>query len=305
MASWLKGYAPASIGNVGPGFDVLGLAVRKLGDTVSVRCVSRRGVRIVEIRGAEDLPLAAHQNTAGIAAQEVLRRSGRGIGVELRLKKGVPGSGLGSSAASAVAGAFAVNELLGRPLRKSELLKAAVEAEYRVSGARFFDNVGAALYGGIVISDPLRGEVVPTGTIPGAVLVLLTPEARVSTHKARQVLPKKVPLQSAIRNLSKSCQIVASVASNDVALFGSSIADFMIEPYRARWIPHFRRIKRAALDGGALGCAISGAGSTVFAVCDSRARAQRVASAMKKAYGKRGGIVTITRIDPQGARRLP
>ncbi|MBI4208320.1 MAG: homoserine kinase [Deltaproteobacteria bacterium] len=303
MSLWLKVWAPASIGNVGPGFDVLGMAVKEFGDAVSVHRSDHRGIRIVEIEGAEGLPLDPRENTAGIAAQEVLRLTKRSVGIELRLKKGVPGSGLGSSAASAVAAAFAVNELLGRPLDKTILLRAALEAEYHVSGARFLDNVGASLYGGVVVADPLRREVLPLGTVSRAVIVLLTPAKKVSTRLARQVLPKKVPLQGAISNLSKACQIVAAVAQNDVALFGASIQDFLIEPHRARLIPGFQRVKTAALQAGALGCAISGAGSTIFAVCGGHPQGARVGLAMRRAFPAEASF-TITSIDSHGARRI-
>lgn len=302
MSSWLKVYAPATIGNVGPGFDVLGMAVRGMGDVVSVRRSDPRGIRIVEVEGAEGLSLDPGENTAGIAAHEVLRRTGRSIGIDLRLKKGVPGSGLGSSAASAVAGAFAVNELLGRPLKKQALLQAALEAEYHVSGARFLDNIGAALYGGVVVADPLRCEVIPLGALPRAVIVLLTPARKVSTKEARKVLPKKVPLQDTISNLSKSCQIVAAVAQNNVELFGSSTQDFLIEPHRARLIPGFQRVKTAALRAGAFGCAISGAGSTIFAVCKDRRHGAAVGLAMRRAFPAEATL-TLTSIDPRGAHR--
>jgi homoserine kinase len=279
------------------------MAVKGFGDTVWVHRSDRRGIRIVEIEGAEGLPSDPQENTAGIAAQEVLRLTKRAAGIELRLKKGVPGSGLGSSAASAVAAAFAVNELLGRPLDKTTLLRAALEAEYHVSGARFLDNVGASLYGGVVVADPLRQEVVPLGTVSRAVIVLLTPAKKVSTREARRVLPKKVLLQDAISNLSKACQIVAAVAQNDVALFGSSIQDFLIEPHRARLIPGFQRVKAAALQAGAFGCAISGAGSTIFAVCGSHKQGAKVGLAMRREFPAEASL-TITSMDSQGARRI-
>jgi homoserine kinase len=301
----VKVFAPASIGNIGPGFDVLGMAIEDLGDTLEARRIDQRVVRIVEITGDEgQLPHKASSNTAGIAAAKVLKLLKAPGGVELKLHKGIPGSGLGSSAASAVAAGLATNHLYGAKLSKSDLVLPCAIAESKVSGGIFLDNIGASLIGGVVITHSTARTVFPAGTIPDAIIVVVTPAYKLLTRKARRVLPRKVSLEHVIANLSNACMMVAAVARQDVRMFGSAICDLLIEPVRARLIPGFTEVKKTALRNGALGCSISGAGASVFAVTDDRERASRIGEAMQEAFGryKLDSRVTITRIDAIGAR---
>lgn len=302
---WIKVFAPASIGNIGPGFDVLGMAVAGLGDAVEARRTVRRGVRIVEITGGDgQLTARATLNTAGIAAARVLKVIGAPGGIELRLHKGVPGTGLGSSAASAVAAGYATNRVYGGRLSRAELVLPAAAAERQVSGGKFLDNIGASLFGGVVITHPQEQFVLPVGTLPGVILVIVTPSCRLLTREARKVLPRQVPLDKMTGNLSRACTLVAAVSKGDAQMFGRAISDGIIEPARQRLIPGFTAVKRAALQEGALGCTISGAGATLFSVSDRAARAQRIAGAMARAFHRYGleSIVTITRMDQKGAR---
>lgn len=303
----VKVFAPATIGNIGPGFDVLGMAVAGLGDVVEARRISSKTVRIARITGDEGrLPRRASANTAGIAAAKVLRLLRAPGGAELVLHKGIPGSGLGSSAASAAAAGYAVNLLYGDRLSKADLIRPCAEAEGRVSGAVFLDNIGASLFGGVVVTHPTDGTVLPVGSIPGIYIVIATPACRLLTRKARKVLPKTVSLRGATSNLSYACALVAAVAGKDPRLFGRAIRDGLIEPARAPLIPGFAEVKRAALKSGALGCSISGAGASVFAVAASRRVAAAVGKSMGLAFRSRGldCTVTVTRMDPRGARRL-
>ena len=302
---YVKVFAPASIGNIGPGFDVLGMAIGGLGDTIEARRIDQRKVRIVEITGdGGQLPRQASLNTAGIAAKAVLRALKAPGGVELRLHKGIPGSGLGSSAASAVAAGFATNQLYGGKLSKYELLLPFATAETRVSGGLFLDNVGASLMGGVVITRPSEMNVIPLGYIPNAIIIVVTPTYRLLTRKARKILPGKVRLEHVIANLSNACTLVAAVSRKDVKLFGAGVRDVLIEPVRAKLIPGFYAVKKAALSSGALGCSISGAGASIFSVTDNRQRASRIGGAMQRAFGRHGldSTVTITRMDRKGAR---
>ena len=302
---YVKVFAPASIGNIGPGFDVLGMAIGGLGDTIEARRIDQRKVRIVEITGdGGQLPRQASLNTAGIAAKAVLRALKAPGGVELRLHKGIPGSGLGSSAASAVAAGFATNQLYGGKLSKSELILPCAAAETRVSGGLFLDNVGASLMGGVVITRPSEMNVIPLGYIPNAIIIVVTPTYRLLTRKARKILPGKVRLEHVIANLSNACTLVAAVSRKDVKLFGAGVRDVLIEPVRAKLIPGFYAVKKAALSSGALGCSISGAGASIFSVTDNRQRASRIGGAMQRAFGRHGldSTVTITRMDRKGAR---
>lgn len=298
-------FAPASVGNIGPGFDVLGMALAGLGDTVYARSIPGRRIVIAEIRGDNGvLPTNARKNTAGIAAAKVLKVLKADAGVELILEKNIPGNGLGSSAASAIAGGFAVNALFGSPLSKSDLLLPCAAAEASVSGGYFLDNAAASLFGGINVTNPDTREVVSLGGLDGAIIVVATPRYQLLTARSRQVLPKRVPLAAMIANCSRACAIVASVATRDARLFGRSIVDVVVEPARASLIPGFAAVKRAALKAGALGCSISGAGSSMFAVTTDKALGERIGDAMQKGFARAGleSVITVTSIDPAGAR---
>jgi homoserine kinase len=211
---------------------------------------------------------------------------------------------LGSSAASAVAAGFATNQLYGGKLSKYELVLPCATAETRVSGGFFLDNVGASLMGGVVITRPSEMNVISLGYIPKAIIIVVTPTYRLLTRKARKVLPAKVRLEHVIANLSNACTLVAAVNRQDVRLFGAAVCDLLIEPVRAKLIPGFYAVKKAALSSGALGCSISGAGASVFSVTDNRQRASRIGGAMQRAFSRHGldSIVTITRMDRKGAR---
>jgi homoserine kinase len=301
-------FAPASVGNIGPGFDVLGMALAGLGDTVHARRIPGRQIVIAEIRGDNGtLPTNARKNTAGIAAAKVLKLLKGTVGVELILEKHIPGNGLGSSAASAIAGGFAVNALFGSPLSKSDLLLPCAAAEASVSGGYFLDNAAASLFGGVNVTNPETREVVSLGGLDGAVIVVATPRYQLLTARSRQVLPKRVPLAAMIANCSRACAIVASVAKQDTNLFGRSIVDVVVEPARASLIPGFPAVKRAALKAGALGCSISGAGSSVFAVTTDKAIGWRIGDAMQKAFARArlDSVITVTSIDTAGARVVP
>ena len=298
-------FAPASVGNIGPGFDVLGMALAGLGDTVRARAISGRGVVIREIRGDGDiLPKEAGKNTAGIAAARVLAMLKVSSGVELSLEKNIPGNGLGSSAASAVAGGFAVNALFGSSLSKQELLLPCAAAEAAVSGGYFLDNTAASLLGGVNVANPVTRTAISLGGLPGALIVVATPRFKLLTARSRKVLPKRVPLPTMVANLSRACAIVAAVGKGDVDLFGRSIVDLVVEPRRAPLIPGFLGVKRAALKAGALGCSISGAGSSVFAVTDDKPKADAIGDAMRRAFerARLECVITVTTIDPKGAR---
>jgi homoserine kinase len=298
-------FVPASVGNIGPGFDVLGMALAGIGDTVHARRVPGRSVTIREIRGdAGKIPTDARKNTAGIAAAKVLKLAEADAGVELILEKNIPGNGLGSSAASAIAGGFAVNALFGAPLSKTDLLLPCAAAEASVSGGYFLDNAAASLFGGVNVTNPETRDVVSLGGLAGAIIVVATPRYQLLTARSRKVLPTRVPLAAMIANCSRACAIVAAVAKQDADLFGRSIVDVVVEPARAPLIPGFAAVKRAAMKAGALGCSISGAGSSVFAVTTDKDLGNRIGDAMRRAFARvrLESVITVTTIDPAGAR---
>lgn len=305
---WIRVFSPATIGNIGPGFDVLGMAVRGLGDTVYA-CRRRSGLRIAEIRSPSPLSRDARKNTATLAAAHVLRLLGIRGGIEMRIHKGLPaGSGLGSSAASAAAGAFAANWLYGPSLSPDQLILAATRAEAEVSGGYFADNTAPAILGGATLTrccEPL--DVTRIGVIRRLRLVLVTPATSILTREARKILPKQVPLTAFVFNMANAALITAAFAKNDYSLFARSLQDVIIEPVRSRLIPGYDRVKESALKAGADGMAISGSGPTVFAITDDPHKARAIERQMVASFRAQGLSAQswITTVDPAGTRLVP
>jgi homoserine kinase len=301
-------FAPATVANLGPGLDVLGLALAEPGDRVTARRAEGSGVTIVSVDGdGGALPLDPATNTAGIAAAATLAKAGVSSGVALTLHKGMPiGSGLGSSAASAAAAAYAVNLLIGSPLRKVELVGPCLAAEAAVSG-RHADNVAPALLGGLILVrsiDPL--DLVRLPVPPGLVVAVVTPKMELSTRAARAALPKDVPLTSLVRNTASVGAMISACYSGDLALLGRSLSDAVATPERLPLIPGASKVIEAALDSGALGSSISGAGPSIFALCRSERSAGEVASAMTRAFSDAGleARSVVSPADCPGARRV-
>lgn len=301
-------FAPATIANLGPGFDVLGLALAAPGDTVTARRAEGLGVRITRIGGDGGLlSNDAAKNTAGIAAARTLQAAGIDAGVALEIDKGLPiGSGLGSSAASAAAAALAVNLLFGSPLRKMELVGPCLDAEATVAG-RHADNVAPALLGGLMLVrsvDPL--DLVRLPVPEGLTLVVVTPEFRLDTKESRAALPASIPLSVSVRHTARVAAMVAACFANDLGLLARSMVDEIVTPARARLIPGCDAVIAAAIGAGALGSSISGSGPSIFALCRSTRSAEEAARAMIAAFaaaGLRAGSL-ISPADCPGARRV-
>ncbi len=307
MIDAISVFAPASTGNIGPGFDLLGMALSGMGDTVTAVRRAGGGVFMESITGdGGKLPLDAEKNTAGIAAQAVLSHLGCGDGVVLTLQKEIPGTGLGSSAASAVAAAVAVNLLFGQPLTKGQLIPLAAVAESKVSGGFFLDNIGPSMMGGITWNNPFTREIVPLGHLAGAVIVLAIPDVPLLTKDSRRVLPAMISMEQFISNMAYASLMTWSVAVGDVTRFGRAILDRVAEPQRAPLIQGFGTAKSAALSAGAFGCSISGAGASLFAVTDNTEAGQKIAAAMQDGFAQAGvsSQVRVTTIDPLGARAV-
>ena len=301
-------FAPGGVGNIGPGLDILGLALAGRGDTVRAEWAGERGIRILD-SGHPDLPMDAAHHTAGLAAIAVLERAGdqrsRNSGIALTVQKGLPLSGgQGGSAASAVAAAVAVNALLGNPLDRLALVSACLEAEEGVSG-RHADNVAPSLLGGIVLIrsvEPLDLVQLP---VPDELCVVVAlPDQQLRTLHSRSVLPAAIPREVALHQAAQVGAMVAALASGDYALLGRAIDDRIAEPVRAGLLPGFRQAKQAALDAGALGSSISGGGPTAFALVRGQKAGDKVAAAMTDAYAACGykSEVRVAQIDRQGAR---
>jgi homoserine kinase len=303
-------FAPGSIGNLGPGLDVLGCAVEGAGDSVTAEFADTPGITIVE-PGHPSLSTDPTSHASAIAALAVVRRATHmgattpAGGIALRVTKGLPlSAGLGGSAASAVAGAAAVNALIGGPLARDELLEAALFAETQVAG-RHLDNIAPSYMGGIVLIRSLDPIDVMSIPVPPALhLVLASPAQSLRTAQARAVLPVEVSLSVALHQAAQVAGIVAALFAGDLALLGRCIDDRIAEPARASLLPGFLKAKQAALGAGALGVSISGSGPTAFALCSAESIAATVAQAMCEAYQNAGlaCVARVTRPDLTGAR---
>jgi homoserine kinase len=299
-------FAPASVGNVGVGFDILGHSVAALGDRVRAIRRAEPGVGIRSITGVIDnLPLEAEKNTAGMSVLALCRELGLTHGFDLEIVKGIPlGSGLGGSAASAVAGVVAAAALVDEPLQKTELLKFAMQGEAVASGSVHVDNIAPSLYGGLVLTVGIDNPFVKQVPVPESIrCVLVHPHMVLPTREARAILSKTVPLADVIWQQANLAGFLAGCFSNDIALIRESLLDVVIEPQRQVLIPGFAAVKQAALAAGALGGSISGAGPTVFAWVDE-ADAERVKTSMVQAFAQHGldSDAWVSAIDRVGAR---
>jgi homoserine kinase len=313
MSSSVRVFAPASASNLGPGFDVLGLALGGPGDVVAAELIDGEGVEIAEVTGDGGLlTTSPTENVAGVAARSVfsdlvirgLCGPGGARGVRLRVHKQMPlASGLGSSAASSVAGAMAVNELFGRPLSKRDLLPHALAGERAASGSAHADNAAPSLLGGIVLirgCDPL--EVIDLPVPADLRIAVVHPHCRVETAAARALLRGHLfSIEQAVANLGNLGALVAGLFRNDLELVGRSIEDQLAEPLRARLIPGYPAVKDAARRAGALGCSISGSGPSLFAFADSDVAAARIAAAMRDAFREAAGLESESFVGPVNA----
>jgi homoserine kinase len=299
-------FAPASIGNVAVGFDVLGHSFQTIGDRVTARRVSSPGVQISKIGGlVSDLPRDPEKNTAGMAVLAMVRELRLDFGIELAIEKGIPlGSGLGGSAASAVAGVVAANALLREPLSKLELLKFAMKGEAVASGSVHVDNIAPSLYGGLVLTVGIDDPNVKQIPVPPNVrCVLVHPHMTLSTREARQILSRTIDLSNVIWQQANLAGFLTGCFTGDLRLIRASLEDVIIEPQRKVLIPGFEDVKGGAMTNGALGCSISGAGPTIFAWCEVQ-DAERIRDAMVAGFTKHGlgSDAWISTLDAEGAR---
>jgi homoserine kinase len=283
----IKIFAPATVANVSCGFDIFGLAVNEPGDEVIVTKRNDSKIVIQAITGDDGkLTYDPAKNTVTVPIITYLEKQQNTSGFDIVLNKKMPlGSGLGSSSASSVAGVFAVNELLGRPLAAAELLSFAMEGERVACGAAHADNVAPALMGGFVIIRsyaPL--DYFKIQTPPELFVSIVHPDIEVNTKDARNILRNEVSLKTVISQMGNVAGLVAGMLSNDYALIGRSMEDKIIEPARSILIPQFFEVKQAALDAGALGCSISGAGPSIFSFSRGMEIAQKVAEAKRKVF---------------------
>jgi len=306
----IKIFAPASVANVAVGFDILGFALEKPGDEIIIREGSKPGLIISEIQGAGGkLPYDIMKNTAGYAAYRLLEHIGEtDRPLEMEIHKKMPfGSGLGSSAASAAGGVYAVNEFLHTGLSKQEILRFAVEGEQIADGAFHADNVGPSLLGGmILIRDNETLDIKKLHIPPGLYAAVIYPHVEVLTRESRGILKQEVNFKDVIRQQGNLGAFVAGMYTSDYGMISRSLQDLLVEPQRAHLIPHFYEMKEKALAVKALGFSISGAGPSMFALCDNSGIAESVIVEAEKLYSDKKVAITtyLSKINHEGAIRF-
>ena len=278
-------FAPATVSNVGCGFDVLGFALEAPGDEVVAR-FAPAGVSIADISGDRGrLPRDAARNTASVAVLALLTKIGERRGISLSIRKGLPlASGLGGSAASAAAAIVAVDALIGANSSRETLIACALEGERLGAGSAHADNIAPCICGGFVLVRRANPpDVLPLPVPDGLTAVVVHPELEIETARARALMGTTVPLADAVRQWANLGALVDGLHRRDFALISRALEDTIAEPRRAPLIPGLALIKRAAIDAGALGCSISGSGPSLFALCVGADIAARVATAMTAA----------------------
>nr|BFF37516.1 homoserine kinase [Tenacibaculum mesophilum] len=283
--NYLKIFSPATVANVSCGFDALGLALETVGDTMTFTKTITKGVKITKITGA-DLPSNPQINAAGVVALAMLEKHPVDFGIDITIHKGyTPGSGLGSSAASAAGAAFGVNQLLGNSFSSLELTQFAMLGEEATCGTPIADNVSAAIYGGFTLVRSYKPLSIVKIPVPADLrVVAIHPQVEVKTKDAREVLPKEVPLKDAVTQWANVGGLISGLYTNDYQLIADSLTDIIVEPARKHLIPHFDEVKQQAIKAGALGAGISGSGPTIFTLCKGDETAESVYKTIQNTY---------------------
>lgn len=288
MKNEIKLFSPATVANVACGFDVLGFCLDSQGDEMVIRKTTEKGIKITHIEGF-DLPYEIEQNVSGVSALAMYNHLEPDCGFEIEIYKHIkPGSGIGSSAASAVGSVFGMNELLGQPFNKQQLTYFAMKGEALASKSEHADNLAPAIYGGFtLVKSTLPLDILQLPTPKDLYATIIHPQIEIKTADARAVLPNHVPLKDAITQWANVGSLVHALHTSDYKLLHRSLQDIIVEPHRKNLIPHFDDVKHAAINSGALGCAISGSGPSVFALSKGLDIAKEVENAMINSYQNR------------------
>lgn len=301
-------FCPATVANISCGFDVLGLCLEATGDQMSFFEKGSPGVEILQSEGPM-LPTDPFKNVAGVAALSLLKRLNSNKGVVIEIKKKIkPGSGIGSSAASAAGAVFGVNRLLGSPLSLQQLIESAMQGEALASGVPHADNVAPALLGGITLIRSYEPLEVLSLNIPEELFVtVIHPQIELRTADARSVLKSQVPMEKAVRQWGNLGALVAALYTNDYELLGRSLHDEIVEPMRSPLIPGYDQARAAAMSHGALGSGISGSGPSIFALSRGRKNAENAGKHMKAVYDELGveNEVHISPVAKKGTHLIP
>lgn len=304
---YLKIFAPATVANVSCGFDSLGFAVDTVGDEITFTKTAEKGVKITTITGA-DLTYDIDKNAASAVVKKILNAANADFGIALTLHKGFsPGSGLGSSAASAAGAAFGANKLVGNRYSKLELTKFAMFGEEVACGSQIADNVAAAIYGGFILVRSYNPLDIVKLPVPSELrVVAIHPQITIRTKDARAVLPKKIVLKDAVTQWANVAGLISGLYTDNYNLISNSLVDIVAEPARKPLIPFFDEVKNSALKAGALGAGISGSGPTIFALCEGNEVAEKVYHSIEESY-KNKGIdfeMFISKVNQEGIRIL-
>lgn len=301
----IKIFCPATIANLNCGFDVMGLCLDSIGDEMIFRKSTTKGIQIIKITGA-DLPYEATKNVAGVAALALIENLDLDFGIEMEIHKKIKaGSGIGSSSASAAGAVFGINELLGNPFSRNQLVDYAMKGEALASGCEHADNVAPCLLGGFTL---VRGynplDVIKIASPSELYAVVLHPHIEIKTADARAVLKPNVPFKDAVTQTGNLGGLIAGLYTNDYELIGRSLNDVLVEPYRKHLIPNFNEVKNAAMQNGALGSGISGAGPSIFALCKGQVDANDVANTMNETYLKTNILfdIYISKVNDEGVK---
>ncbi|WOC40216.1 homoserine kinase [Polaribacter sp. HL-MS24] len=285
----IKIFVPATIANVSCGFDVLGLCLDTVGDEMTIRKTSQKGITISKIIG-QDLPLDPTKNVAGVAALALLEKVDIDYGFDIEILKNIKlGSGIGSSAASAAGAVFGINEILGKPFSLEALIPFAMAGEKLASGTAHADNVAPALLGGFTLVrsyQPL--DVIKIHTPKELYATVIHPQIEIKTRDARSVVKKQISLETAVKQLGNLGGLISGLYTENYELISNSLHDELVEPYRSILIPEFETIKKASSENGALGSGISGSGPSIFALSKGIENAKKVALGMKEVYRNTG-----------------
>lgn len=303
----IKVFGPATVSNVGPGFDLLGFALESPGDEMIIR---RNGTDKLVLYNQSNckLPSDPELNVAAVAAASLLRELHSYEGFDLVFTKKIPpGSGVGSSAASCVAAVYGINELLGSPFETAELIPFAMEGERVASGSTHADNIAPALLGGITLIrsyDPLDIKHIPYPDDLWCAVV--HPHLEIKTSESRKLIPQTIPLETALKQVGNLAGLVAGLSSADYPLISRSVTDLFAEPYRTHQLPDFAELKQSALDAGSVGTGLSGSGPSVFSLCRGEEMATGVGQVMHKHFSVRGieSRIYISRISQAGCKTI-
>lgn len=289
MKKEIRIFSPGTVSNVSCGFDVLGYCLDEIGDEMVVRTTTQKGIKITKIEGY-DLPFETQKNVAGVSALALIEDYNPDCGFEIEIYKRIkPGSGIGSSAASAAGSVFAINVLLGKPYNKTQLTAFAMKGEFIASQSEHADNLAPALFGSFVLVKSVKPlDIIDIPTPDELYTVILHPQIEIKTSEARAILPNSIPMEKAIVQWSNLGSLIHALHTDDYDLIKRSLHDAVVEPYRSKLIPRFDEVKKTAISQGALGFGISGSGPSMFALTKGKKTAIKVEKSMRLVYENSG-----------------